>query len=312
MLLNKERKYLISQFPKIKPFYEKTLHNKVDVKNRFYVVIPTGKKFFIWFTYLNGRPVCVSLNYLFKTKNIQHIKIIPCNFDPILCSGIGTILYGTHVLLQGNNIFSVENIFYYKNKRILFESQYNKLNLICRILNQHLSHNIYLKQEYLFKLPIINDSHKSILSKLDKLPYNIYCIQHRSWTENIYLNEKITVRKIHYAVFSISSERQTDIYTLFCDNKGDLENVGYAYVGNIKTSKFMNKLFRRIRENDDIDLIEESEDEDTFENTSDDKFILNKTHNIRCVYNKKFKKWEPLKLTEEPVTKKEELIFLEK
>ena len=28
MLLNKERKYLISKFPKVKPFYEKTLHNR--------------------------------------------------------------------------------------------------------------------------------------------------------------------------------------------------------------------------------------------------------------------------------------------
>ena len=51
------------------------------------------------------------------------------------------------------------------------------------------------------------------------------------------MNEKITVHKIHYAVFSVSPETQTDIYTLLCNNKGDLENIGYAYIGNIKTSK---------------------------------------------------------------------------
>lgn len=74
----------------------------------------------------------------------------------------------------------------------------------------------------------------------------------------------------------------------------------------------MNKLFRCIRENNDIDLIEESEDEDTFEDIAADKFILGKTHNVKCVYNKKYKKWEPIQITNDSVTTKQELLFLEK
>ena len=313
MLLNKERKYLISQFPKIKPFYEKTLHNKVDNKNRFYMVIPTGKKYFIWFTYLNNKPVCVSLSYVFKTKMIQHVKIINCCFDPTLCSGNGTILYGTHILLKKHNIFSIENIFYYKSKKVLFETQYIKFSIIQKILNNSISNKIYTNYEYLFKIPIINNSYSSVMSKLKKLPYNVYCIQHRSWTEHEYLNERVHIEKTHYAVFSVKSEIETDVYSLSCiDEKDSLVNIGYAYIGNIKTSIFMNKLFRCIRENDNIDLIEESEDEDTFENTSIDKFILGKNHNLKCVFNKKYKKWEPLNITNEPITDKKELIFLEK
>ena len=95
-------------------------------------------------------------------------------------------------------------------------------------------------------------------------------------------------------------------------DKDNLVNIGYAYIGNIKTSIFMNKLFRSIRENNDIDLIEESEDEETFEDISSDKFILGNTYNIKCVYNKKYKKWEPIQLTNEPITSKQELLFLEK
>ena len=74
----------------------------------------------------------------------------------------------------------------------------------------------------------------------------------------------------------------------------------------------MNKLFRCIRENDNIDLIEESEDEDDFEDTRNNKFLLNTTYSIRCMFNNKYKKWEPIKTTNEPITKKQELLFLEK
>ena len=109
MLSNKERKYLLTQFPKVKPFYEKTLHNKVNTndKNTFYVIIPNGRKYFIWFTYLNGKPICVSLSYVFKTRTDQQIQVIKCNFDNRLCTGNGTILYGTHVLLKKYNLFSI-------------------------------------------------------------------------------------------------------------------------------------------------------------------------------------------------------------
>tara|TARA_B110000008_G_scaffold273109_3_gene306850 strand:- start:32 stop:1027 length:996 start_codon:yes stop_codon:yes gene_type:complete len=319
MLSNKERKYLISKFPKVKPFYEKTLHNKVSHDNdenekmeTFYMCIPSGKKYFIWFTLLNNRPTCISLNYYFKTKSFQQIKKIPCNFDPILCSGeCGTILYGTHVLLKQKNVFSVENIFYYKNKKVLFDLQFTKLNLIHDILNSRIASKIYLKREYLFKLPLIDSSFKNLKQKLSKLSYKVYCIQHRSWSKNTYVNEIIKINTKHYAVFSVTSELNTDVYSLYCLNANNLEKVGVAYIGTIKLSKFMNKLFRYIRENDDIDLIEESEDEDYFENVRDDKFVLNKTYNIQCIFNRKYNKWEPIKQTNEPVTRKQELVFFD-
>lgn len=314
MLSNKERKYLLTHFPKVKPFYEKTLHNKVNKvdANKFYMIIPSGKKYFIWFTYLNGRPVCISLSYIFKTKTIQQLQLIKCNFDAKLCSGVGTILYGTHVLLKKYNLFSVENIFYYKNTKVLFENQYQKLSIIQTILSNYISNKIYLKPEYLFKIPILKRDYKNIVSSLNKLPYNVYCIQHRSWIENEYLNEKVHVEKTEYAVFSAKADNAADVYTLRCLDNNVLVNIGYAYIGDIKTSIFMNKLFRSIRENDNIDLIEESDDEDTFENVSNDKFLLNKKYTIRCVFNKKYKKWQPINITNDPITKKQELLFLEK
>jgi hypothetical protein len=56
----------------------------------------------------------------------------------------------------------------------------------------------------------------------------------------------------------------------------------------------MNSLFRNIRENNNLDLIEESDDEDDFIDTRLDKYVdLNKKIQISCYYNKKFRKWVP-------------------
>jgi hypothetical protein len=59
----------------------------------------------------------------------------------------------------------------------------------------------------------------------------------------------------------------------------------------------MNSIFRKIKENDNLDLLEESEDEEEFEDTNDERFVdLEKRVKIRCEYHKHFKKWVPLEL----------------
>ena len=60
----------------------------------------------------------------------------------------------------------------------------------------------------------------------------------------------------------------------------------------------MNKLFRNIKENKNLDLLEESDDDEEFENINKDKFVdLEKSCIIECEYNIKFKKWMPRKLS---------------
>jgi hypothetical protein len=64
----------------------------------------------------------------------------------------------------------------------------------------------------------------------------------------------------------------------------------------------MNSLFRNIKENKNLDLLEESDDEDEFENVNLDKFVdTTKTINMKCVYIKQFRKWEPIAVMDEKV-----------
>jgi len=56
----------------------------------------------------------------------------------------------------------------------------------------------------------------------------------------------------------------------------------------------MNSLFRNIKENSNLDFIEESDDEEDFENIAVDKYVdLEKTLIMECIFHPKFKKWVP-------------------
>ena len=76
----------------------------------------------------------------------------------------------------------------------------------------------------------------------------------------------------------------------------------------------MNKLFRKIKENNNLDLLEESDTEEEFENINKDKYIyLDKTYLIECEYNSKFKKWIPIEISKTAKTSlKREIIECEK
>ena len=61
----------------------------------------------------------------------------------------------------------------------------------------------------------------------------------------------------------------------------------------------MNSIFRNIKENANLDKLEESDSEEEFENDNIDKFVyLDKSYYMVCIYNNKFKKWTPIKLAE--------------
>ena len=92
-------------------------------------------------------------------------------------------------------------------------------------------------------------------------------------------------------VFTIKPDIQNDIYHLYSDN-GEFFDV--AYIPDYKTSVFMNTLFRKIKENNNLDSLEESDDEEEFENDQLDKFVyLERFYKMVCTFNTKFKKWVP-------------------
>ena len=105
--------------------------------------------------------------------------------------------------------------------------------------------------------------------------------------------QKITSNEI-YKEFFIKPDLQNDIYYLYQNSTTNFEVISkeIAHIPDYKTSVLMNKLFRNIKENSNLDSLEESDEEDEFENIQIDKFVdLNKIIKMRCIFNYKFKKW---------------------
>jgi hypothetical protein len=99
-------------------------------------------------------------------------------------------------------------------------------------------------------------------------------------------------------VFNVKADLQNDIYHLYCYDNSQLVYYNIACVPTYETSVMLNKLFRTIKENVNLDALEESDDEDEFQNENVDRFVdLNKNYKMLCRFNYKFKKWTPIKIT---------------
>ena len=93
-------------------------------------------------------------------------------------------------------------------------------------------------------------------------------------------------------MFWVTADMMYDVYYLYVQ-----KNTLYmhAFIPDMKTSKMMNSIFRNISENDSLDKIEESDDEEEFENIKDNKYVkMIKPVLMECVFNRKFKRWVPL------------------
>jgi hypothetical protein len=117
-------------------------------------------------------------------------------------------------------------------------------------------------------------------------------------------------------IFKIKPDIQNDIYHLHYYDNNSTENIfDVAYIPDYKTSVMMNRLFRKIKENANLDALEESDDEAEFEDDRPDKFVfLEKSYNMVCTWNNKFKKWVPIRVAQkgDKIITKKELLKYEK
>jgi hypothetical protein len=236
------------------------------------------------------------------------------NYDNTLCYNnvllIGTYFYKYNNNNNNNNNKSVQH--YYVIDSVLNYNYYNaiirannnncfnsKLNL-CKKVVQAITNSTFN-----INLGIILDNYDSIFKIIYKLNYDIYCVACYSNNKylgnfilNIQLSKTINKNETNYGYnFKVTATLTPDIYNLYILENNKEIFYEYALIDSYKTSVFMNDLFRKIKENKNLDLLEESDDEDEFENIDLEKYVnLGKTYIIECFYNKKFKKWVPKNL----------------
>jgi hypothetical protein len=334
MIKNLNNQDILSDFPNVKLSYENITHKKV-YNSDMILVIPEGKKCFAWFTYINEKPSCLIME-LAGDKNIVGIKHVNACFSNEL--SYGTIFYGTLFNHLNNRFFTIEDIFSYKNELIERENWSFKMEKIKLCLKNELKQCAYNNSFIVFGLPIICRTNDELENRLTNIKYKINSIQYKLYNRtNIYLfityenyiNQKEQVVVNTYvkpqlqlqekpvvkqqvkskalgkpfgeSVFLIKPDIQNDIYYLYClDENLKEEKHSIAHVPDYNTSVMMNKLFRIIKENNNLDALEESDDEEEFENEDISKFVhLDKSYKMICQFNHKFKKWTQIKLANE-------------
>jgi len=158
------------------------------------------------------------------------------------------------------------------------------------------------QNDIVFALPLMLLSFKQLMSEIKYLPYKIYCIKCRFFDTSRNLKILYKDKTIIEKIFKVMADSQTDIYNLYgINDKNDkndkIEFIGNAYIPNYEISCLLNNIFRNIKENKNLDAIEESDDEDDFENDDENKYVdLNKYVLMQCEYNEKSKKWVPKKI----------------
>jgi hypothetical protein len=330
MFTDTEIASILSDFPKFELSYETMTHKKVFNHN-VVLAIPDGKKCLAWFTSYKAENVCFIMETT-ENNGIENIYIVRTGFsDKLVLGESGTILYGTTFRSSKSSpCFCIEDLYYYKGTNYSGRTFVSRLQLLKTILQTELSQNALTNSYTVFGLPLMNTDLLTLLKEIELLPYRVKYLKYR-WFEtkkimcaeyykpnarindvrereqvkirepNVKLLEPLAaVKQLSTAVFKVTTDIQSDIYNLFIRKDGKEEFYDYAFIPDYETSVLMNKLFRNIKENDNLDALEESDDEDEFENDRADKYVyLDRDYKMNCKYNYKLKKWMPVLVAKE-------------
>ena len=334
-LSSQQKQYILSRFPtqNIKLSYETVAPKKVLSSEEYdlCVAIPYGKKAYLWYTFYNENSVCLLLELNRDNQLNDNISIYPNSYIPKDFE-LGTIISGTIYEETEENdstkYFIVDDIHMYKgiiisNKLFSFKSGF-LYDFFVQI------YNVEPKQKIAMAVFYSNDK------KYDNIPYNCRHIQYRSTnqilphynvsnikkflliTEPALEKEKEKEKKKFIINtnwkfdFSKQIYKQTVYFWVKADLAYDVYYLGAlsttkktkeiiycqnALVLNFKTSVLLNTIFRKIKENQCLDMIEDSDDETDFEDVREDKLVdLNKECIMECYFHFKFKKWIPIQV----------------
>ena len=325
--------YLLRRYPKFELSYE-TVSQKGDLSNYdICLAIPNGKKAIVWNTFYSNIDISYLLD-LNREKNVSKASIIKkYSIHPM---SHNTILYGTILEEEDCKVkfFVIEDIYYYQGTFMKNIPYANKLAYIKEYIQSmnKFEHNIIFTLPFMWKHAYVADQELPFIiypKTINKIGYTPHHLQYRSLHQivpyiNVILNRKLNVsssiqNKItsqipvyrskyrmdftkpqykYNTVFEVKADLQPDIYHLFAyGSKKKALYYQIMYIADYKTSVMLNQIFRKIRENENLDYIEESEDEEDFQNTELDKYVnLNKVVLFECKFHRKFKKWYPVTL----------------
>jgi len=274
---------VLKQFPNIKLSYDKQLHNKVSCD--IYSITPKGCKAVLWFTYKDETPIVYIFHY--RYNNIIKSETPIVSFDSTLCLGKGTILQGVLFHIKSLSHFSISDILYYKGKLVKYNFK-DSIQMKLQILSSYIKQERYTKKSLVIGLPYISKKYDDIIKKMNELEYNIQgfvCHDYQRYHSQGIVVFKDKIMNSNDCIMKIKSTYLDDVYHIYIDD----EYYNVCCVPTYKSSKLLNELFNK-NKMDTIDSIEESDNEEDFEDKNSFSEVIKK---MKCKYHQKFKKWEP-------------------
>jgi hypothetical protein len=307
-----------------------------------YMVLPKGRRGFLWITYWRTQhlAIVIPLHEQDGRMDLPHIRARPCCFSTELA--LGTVLYGTQLSVLTDEeeevqLFCCENIYYCRGFPVGHHVYAEKLQLLQDLFSHHIRQLAYTKEFIVLGLPVLKQSYAEALHAAQRLPYptrgiTLFSVEQVHPTGTYSISSNATVRLStstslskssaspaaaaaaaavavavaapavsgSEAIFLVKALPGMDSYNLYCNASQD--PYGLAMVSSYNCSVLLNRLFRTIKENTNLDLLEESDDESEFQDVRDNKFVdVNKAILMKCVFSKRFRKWQPIGLARPPL-----------
>ena len=320
---NLEKRFARDKYSNSQQKNNNTIIQNIPTMNiDYYIIKPIGKKCYLWFTYIDKQFISI-----IKFVNDNNFYKVDLQYDNTL-SYNNVLLYGYYLKMEGKSFFIIDNIINYNDYNYILNSKsfniqylFNIYNIIFKYININNSYilNAGKNNDSNIKIyiPYITDTYNDIFNNIYNLAYKPYGVSLWKKDKNIGLYTFNNNSNIYEGIFQIRAQYNHDTYSLYCNNNNKLEFYSNSLITDYKLSIFMNSLFRNIVENKNLDLLEESDSEDMFENIDENKYVdLDKYYFFKCYYNRRFKKWVPKTLIEnaklnEIITKKQ-LYYIEK
>jgi hypothetical protein len=293
--------------------YEKTHYflTKYKKTTNYYLAYLIGKTSYLYFTkkIINSYP-SNQLYLIEKTHNGFSYKLVNIVGSDELFNG--TLIKGVTYRLSNNKYNldqdtikndKVNEKLYFQYEQIIFHFKdiYREnfefgLNIFVNLLNNFIKLSNLNNNFINLRLPLISDNYNELCNNIHINKYsirNIIFVNDYKKFSMKYSEEQIIINNTKTLI--VKPNIQNDIYELFYLNNNKETFLDYAYIKSYKQSILLNSLFRDIKENRNLDFLEESDSEEEFENVDIDKFVnLDQKLIMKCELNKRFKKWMPI------------------
>ena len=268
--------------------------------------IPKGKNALGWWHVSHSGPICHILCIDSRSGGISHGYHYISSFDDTVSAG--TIVSGTLFTVKGRAFFAMTDVYQFAGT-MLSDAGYSKRATYIQVVGRHLNPTHYNEQCITFGQPVLAASYKELSTKIRELPYDVGSIlyRHKDWGPGkirpFTAQRKEEVRAVE-CTFAVTPHIAQDVYEL---RSGDGSAIRWACVQSLAESIELNKAFRKIRENADVDLGEISPDEDEFEDVDPAKYVKRRTVWMTGRYDYKFRKWRLLARAKGPLSSESEV-----